>query len=334
MKLDAPVTEPRELEIDEYVDHLRERHAELESVQRPAQKGDYVLADVRAYVNDRDVPEASVVGYFEEVGSEKLVPELDRELEGKRSGDILKFNAPLPERFGELAGQEVTFQVLVKEIKSKRLPESDDEFARTASEFDTMAELREDIRGRLRSLKEAESNAVIRDLALRTVVDAVDVDLPERLVDEETERRVTNAQQRATQAGFTLEQALEAQGWDELRFRSDARAHALRALTGDLVLEAIARQEDLEVTQEDLGTELAALAQATGRDVREVSRMIERAGQVGELAGDIIRSKALDLIVERADVITAEGARVAATPDGDPAEDFEPEPSQTEESEG
>ena len=331
--LDAPETEPREMEIDEYVEHLRERHAELESVQRPAQKGDYVLADVRAYVNDRDVPEASVVGYFEEVGSEKLLPELDRELEGKRSGDILKFNAQLPGRFGELAGQEVSFQVLVKEVKAKRLPEPDDEFARTASEFDTMAELREDVRGRLRSLKEAESHALIRDLALRAVVDAVEVDLPERLVDEETERRVRGAQQRATQAGFSLEQALEAQGWDELRFRTDAREHAVRALKGDLVLEAVARREGLEVTQEDLATELAALAQATGRDVREVSRMIERAGQVGELAGDIIRSKALDLIVERADVTSTGGPPAASTPDGDPAQDHQPEPSQTEESE-
>ena len=130
-------------------------------VERPARKGDYVLADVRAYVNDRDIAEATRPGFLSEVGSEELVPELDKELEGKRKGDILKFNAVLPEKFGpELAGQEVAFQVLVKEVKAKRLPAADDEFAKTASEFDTLEQLREDVRTKLRSLKEAESRAV------------------------------------------------------------------------------------------------------------------------------------------------------------------------------
>src|SRR2546421_3610252 len=163
LQVEAPSTEPRELEIDEYVDHLRERFAELEVVSRPAQKGDYVLADVRASVHGQEVPEASRIGFLTEVGSEEVVPELDRELEGKRKGDILKFNAVLPEKFGpDLAGQEVSFQVLVKEVKAKKLPAADDEFAKTASEFDTLAELREDVRTKLRSLKEAESRAAVR----------------------------------------------------------------------------------------------------------------------------------------------------------------------------
>src|SRR5437899_1228331 len=129
-----------------------------------ARKGDYVLADVRAYVNDRDVPEASRQGFLSEVGSEELVPELDKELEGKRKGDILKLNAVLPEKLGpEVAGQEVTLQVLVKEVKSKRLPTADDDFAKTASEFDSIAELRADIRDNRRAPTETESRAVVRD---------------------------------------------------------------------------------------------------------------------------------------------------------------------------
>src|SRR5438445_11147878 len=195
----APPTEPTEREVDDFIDQLRERFAELDIVERPARKGDYVLADVRAYVNDRDVPEASRQGFLSEVGSEELVPELDKELEGKRKGDILKFNAVLPEKFGaELAGQEVAFQVLVKEVKAKRLPAADDEFAKTASEFDTLEQLREDVRTKLRSLKEAESRAAVRDLVLSRVVDSVDIALPERLVDEETERRIKGAEDRAT----------------------------------------------------------------------------------------------------------------------------------------
>jgi trigger factor len=307
--VEAPSAEPRELEIDEFIDGLRERFAELEVVERPAHKGDYVLADVRASVHGKEVAEASRLGFLTEVGTEELVPELDRELEGKRKGEILKFNATLGERFGpELAGQEVTFQVLLKEVKAKKLPPADDEFAKTASEYDTLDELREDIRTKLHQMKEAESRAAVRDLVLSRVIDTVDVDLPDRLVDEETDRRVTNANARAERAGITLEDALASQGWDELRFRSDARAHAIRALKADLVLEAVARQEELQITQEDLDREMAELAEASGRDLREVRKILERSGEVRTLAGDIIRNKALDLLVESADVAREDGS--------------------------
>jgi trigger factor len=302
--VDAPDPEPRELEIDEYIDHLRERFAELEVVERPAQRGDYVLADVRAAVHGTEIPEASRIGFLTELGSEELVPELDRELEGKRKGEILKFNAVLPERFGQVAGQEVTFTVLLKEVKSKKLPPADDEFAKTASEFDTLDELREDVRTKLRVFKDAESKAAVRDLVLARIVDSVEVDLPERLVDEETEHRVERAKERAERAGTTMEALLESQGWDELRFRSDARSHAVRALKAELVLEAVARQEGIKATKEDLENEIVSLAETTGKDAREVTRILERSGQVGALAGDIIRTKALDLIVEAADVST------------------------------
>jgi len=315
VQVDAPDPEPRELEIDEYIDHLRERFAELEVVERPAQKGDYVLADVRASVHGTEIPDASRIGFLTEVGSEQLVPELDRELEGKRKGEILKFNAVLPESF-EKVGQEVTFQVLVKEVKSKKLPLADDEFAKTASEFDTLEELREDVRAKLRALKEAERAGAVRELVVRQVVDSLDVDLPERLVDEETEHRIGSARERAERAGTTLEALLESQDWDELRFRSDARAHAVRALKGELVLEAVARQEGITASKEDIEREIRSLAEATGKDAREVVKILERSGQVGSLAGDIIRTKALDRLVEAADVSTGEAP--ATTEPGSP----------------
>jgi trigger factor len=325
--VEAPSTEPTEGELDSYLERLRERFAELEVVSHPARRGDYVVGDVRATRHGQEVPEATRVGYAAEIGSEELVPELDKELEGKRKGDIVKFNAVLPERFGELAGTEVTFQVLVKEVKAKRLPAADDEFAKTASEFDTLAELREDLRTKLRALKEAEARAVIRDLALRRVIDGINVELPERLVDEETDGRVERAGQRATEAGITLEQALASQGWDELRFRSDARSHAIRAIKADLVLEAVARQEELTVDAEDLDQEVRSLAEATGRDPKEVRKIIERSGQVASLAGDIIRSKALDFIVEHAEVTPKEDS---SAPAGG-SERTDDEPSATEE---
>ena len=317
--VDAPPVEPTEVEIDSFLERLRERFAELEVVERPAHRGDYVLADVRAHIHDKEIPEATRVGYLSEVGSEELVPELDRELEGKRKGEILKFNAVLPERFGDLTGTEVAFQVLLKEVKAKKLPALDDEFAATASEFETIEALRQDVRAKLREVKAVEATREIRNRVLARVVDSVQVELPERLVDEETEHRVAHANDRARRAGITLEAALASQGWDELRFRSDARTHATRALVSDLVLEAVARQEDLKVTAEDLDAEIRSLSEASGREPKEVRRILDRSGEVRSLAGDIIRTKALDYLVESADVGTEDAP-------GEPGTD--PSPSQ------
>ncbi len=313
IRVERPRVEVSEAEVDEMVDRLRERFAELEVVSRPARRGDFVVADIRATVHEEEVPEATRPGYLYEVGRGEFGPKLDEELEGKRAGDILRFNQTLPEGFGERTGQEVSFTVLLKEVKAKRLPAADDGFARTASEFDTLEELRADLREKLRAAKEREADRVVRDRVLQALVERVDVELPDRLVDEETERRVEAARERAARMGLTIGEVLGAQGWDELRFRADARAHAIRAIKADLVLEAVARQEGIEVTAEELGREIAGIAASLGRDPKEVAATLERSGQIVTLAGDIIRSKALDLLVEHAE-IASEGETPVRTP--------------------
>ncbi len=320
-----------EIDVDEFVDRMRDRFAEVETVGHPARRGDYAVADIHASVHGEDIPELNMADLLYEVGSESIVPELDTEIENTRGGQILKFNATLPERFGERAGQEVTFQVLVKEVKAKRLPAADDEFAKTASEFDTMDELRADLREKLAEAKEAEARGEFRDRVLQALVDQVDVDLPDTLVDHETEHRVEEATRRAGRAGLTLDQILQGQGWDELRFRSDARAHATRAIKADLVLEAIARQEGITVTAEEIAGAVSDLARALGRDAKEVARTLERTGQVTSLAGDIIRSKALDLLVEATDGPDSE-APAGDGAEGDPPSEESEETAEPTES--
>jgi trigger factor len=191
---------------------------------------------------------------------------------------------------------------LIKEVKGKKLPDADDEFARVASEFDTLEELKADLREQLRKNRERSADADVRDRVLETMIGSVDVELPDSLVDEEVQHRVVHAQERAEQAGMTLNQLLETQGFDELRFRADARDHAIRAIKADLVLEAVARQEDIQVTAEEIGREIGSLAAALGREPKDLAKSLDRTGQVVALAGDIIRSKALDLLVEHADI--------------------------------
>jgi len=302
LRIERPSAEVTEADVDEQLERLRDRFAELEPVGRPARQGDYVVADIRAYVHEQEVPEASGQGVLYEVGSGQLVPELDAEIEGKRKGEILKLNAKLPEAFGERAGQEVTFQVLLKEVKAKKLAALDDDFARTASEFDSLEELRADVREKLGRLKEGAVQAALRDRALEALIEKVDVELPERLVDAETESRVQSARERAERQGISLDQVLEASGVDELEFRSDARAHALRAIKADLALEAVARAEGIRVSDEDIDAAVREIATQLGRDQKDVRQSLERAGQITSLAGDIIRDRALNLVVESAEV--------------------------------
>ena len=182
------------------------------------------------------------------------------------------------------------------------LPDADDEFAKTASEFDTLDELKASLREQLQKNKERSADATVRDIVLQALVDRTNVELPDTLIDDETEHRVRHARERAEQIGLTLDQLLQSQGFDELRFRADARDHAVRAITADLVLESVARAEEIEVTTEELGREIAGLAAALGREAKDVAKSLDRSGQVVALAGDIIRSKALDVLVEHADI--------------------------------
>jgi trigger factor len=305
IRIDRPPAEVTEAEVDEQLERLRERFAELEGVGRPAARGDYVVADIRATTGgDQEVAELSGQGVLYEVGTGALgLPELDTELEGTRPGGIHKVAAKLPEGFGDRAGRDVVLSVLVKEVKGKKLPALDDGFAKTVSEFDDLEALRSDVRTKLGELKSAQADARLRDEALRVLSSKVeDVELPDRLVDAETEARVESARRRAERQGVALEEFLRAADVEELRFRSDARAHAIRAIRADLALEAVARAEGIAVSDEDLEGVVKAIAEDVGRSPKEVRKQLESGGQITSLAGDIIRDRALTLVVENAEV--------------------------------
>ncbi len=328
IRIDKPDTSVTDAEIDDWVERLRERFAELEPAERAATPDDYVVMDVRAMLGGDEVDQLTRTDYLHRIGSGEFGPVLDGELPGTKPGDIIEFDQALDATPGASdASGPVHFRVLVKEVKAKKLPPLDDDLAKTASEFDTLEALRDDLRQKIHDLKERESVGVLRDRVLEALVDRTEVDLPQTLVDHETEHRVAEATSRAERSGLTLAQVLESQGWDEDRFRSDARDHAVRAITSDLILEAVARAEGIEVTADEIGAEINALAAAYQRQPKELAKQLDRSGQIVTLASDIIRTKALDLLVEHADIQTE-----ASSTDGEgeqPAQArSEPEPEQ------
>jgi trigger factor len=326
LKIEKPSTEVAESEIDDWVTRLQERFAELEPAERPIIDGDFVTIDLKATGPlGQEIEGLSRTDYLYFVGSGEFGPQLDADLPGSKAGEILKVTEELGEGAGEgLSGQAADMTVLIKDVKARKLPQADDDFAKTASEFDTMAELREDLRERLTELKERDVKGELRDRALQAMIDKVEVELPDTLVDDETEHRVEHAKQQAERSGVTIEQLLEAQGWDEERLRQDSRDHAVRAITSDLILESIARDADIQVDADELGKEIGVLAQAYNRDPKELATQLDRSGQIVTLAGDIIRGKALDLLVERAD-ITDEAADAAAANEEDETGDDDDE---------
>jgi len=326
VQVEKPAIEVTDDEVDEWVERLRQRFAELEPVDRPVQEGDVVTANISATQGGEPVEAVTREEHIYAVGSAEFGEALDRQLPGTKPGDILKFDETLPDRFGdELTGRPISFTVLVKDVKAVKLPEVDDGFAKTASEFDTMDQLRDDLRERLTEIKEREAQGAVRDRVLEALIDRVDIDLPTSLIDEETQHRVVHAEERAQRVGMTLDQMLEIQGWDRDRLTEDSREHAVRAIKADLVLEAVARAAELEVTADEIGVEINALAQAYQRDAKELAKQLDRTGQIVTLAGDIIRTKALDLLVDRADIQTA-----TAPADGDATAEVQAEASDAE----
>jgi trigger factor len=303
VKVTRPSTEPTEADIDAWIERLQRQFSELEPVDRPAQESDLVTLSLSATRNGQPLESLTREEYLYSVGSGEFGETLDAKILGTKPGDIIEFDEDLPaERFGEELAGPASFRALVKDVKALRLPEANDEFASTASEFDTLAELREDLREKLREVKAREAEGVVRDRVLQALVDDVDVDLPDSLIEDETAHRIRHAEQQASRYGLTLDQMLEIQGWDRDRLQQDSRDHALRAIMSDLVLEGVARAESLEVTAEEIGVQISQMAQAYDRDPKELAKQLDRSGQVVTLAGDIIRSKALDLLVERADI--------------------------------
>jgi trigger factor len=303
--------------VDAQVDGLRERFADLEESNAPLIDGNYAQIDIKGYVHDDVIDALTATDFLYEVGSGMLVPELDVELRGKRAGDILKFNAVLDDRFGERNGQEVAFQVLVKEAKRKVLPAADDEWASEASEFDTIDELRGDVRRRLELVGKVQGQMALRDKVLEAVAGLVDIEVPEALVNQELRGRLEDLAHRLSHQGATIEQYLAVTGQDQEAFLAGLREGATAAVRADLALRAVVAQEAIEASDEDLDAEIARLAERVGQKPDKLRRDLGKRGGLEAVRSDLARGKALQFLVDHANAVDEDGNPVDLTlPDG------------------
>src|SRR3954468_4709969 len=306
LRVTVPSPAVTDEEIDAQVDRLRGNFGHLETVARPARDGDHLTIDVKATEGENVLHDSNDEVY--ELGSGRFVPELDKELQGARAGDIFRFTAKEPGHEGH--DHEVailSFSVLVKEVKEKILPDVTDEWASEASEFDTVEELRADLRKRMEMIKKVNAQMTLRNGVVEALVELVEEDPPEPLVNAELGTRVNDLGQRLEQQGATIAEYAQATGQSGEQLLEQLRAAATQAVKADLALRAVADAEGIEVTEDDLAKEIEALAERVKLKPAEVRRQLERADQLPAVRSDLKKTKALEWLVEHAELVDEEG---------------------------
>jgi trigger factor len=311
-------------DVEEQVQVLRERFASLSEVERAAADGDFVVMDLVARKDGEVVEGAEVSGMSYQVGKGGMLEGLDEALTGLSAGEERTFTSQLVG--GDVVGQDVEVEVKVSAVKEQDLPELDDDFAQTASEFDTVEELTEDVRTRLARGKRLEQAAAARDAVLEKLLDLVDVPLPETVVDSELGARKEQIQQQLGFAGMTMEQYLDSEEQTVDEFEADLEKRVRDAVAAQFVLDQVAKQDEIGVNEGELQSHLMQRAQQSGENPQEfIQHMLEH-NHIPEMVSEVVRGKALAAIVEAATVTDASGNHVELKnlqPDGsiaDPAE--------------
>ena len=302
---DADVTDEQ---VDEYLGALRERFASLKGADRPAEAGDYVSIDLSASVDGNPVEDAQASGLSYEVGSGSMLDGLDEALPGMSSGDTKTFRTELAG--GQYAGQEADVTVTVHSVKVKELPDLDDEFAQAASEFDTLDELRSATTAQLTAMRRGSQAEQARERALDAVLGQLDLPLPETLVREETELRERALDDRLRRSGLDREAYLEAAGTTEEELDEQFDTDARRSVKAGFVLDKLAQAEELGVDQNELSAYVTEQAYRMGVAPDRLAKELTDRGQLGSVVNDILRSKAMTLLSERAAIKDESGRTV------------------------
>jgi trigger factor len=294
--------------VDEQLDNLRARFGTLTGVERPAAKDDFVLIDLSAAVDGETVEDAATTGFSYQVGQGGLIDGIDEAIEGLSAGEERTFTSKLVA--GDFADSDAAVTVKVTAVKERQLPEADDEFAQLASEFDTIDELKDNLRERLGTFRRMEQVNSARDKVLDALLEGVDVPLPESVVTAEVDSRVHDAIHAFDHDEDRFAEFLSSQGKTREEFDAEVRADAEKSVRTRLVLDALADAKQVSVSNEELTERIVFQAQQYQMAPEEFAKRIQEAGQLGAVFADVRRSKALISAVRAATVTDSSGAEV------------------------
>jgi trigger factor len=295
-------------EVEEYIRALRERFASLKGTDRPAADGDFVSISLSADVGGKPVEDAQAKGVSYEVGSGQMLDGLDEALVGMSAGETKTFSAELAG--GKMAGATAEVTVTVESVKVKELPELDNEFAQAASEFDTLGELRAGTRTQLEQMRRVNQAGQAKERALDALIARVDIPLPEGLISREIASRRQSLSERLERSGGTIDDYLKAANLSQKKFEEQLTEDARRGTKAAFVLDKLAAQEELSVTQQDLAAYVTEQAYRMGVPADRLAKELSDSGQLASAVADVLRAKALTLLAERASVTDDSGRQV------------------------
>ena len=292
-------------DVDAELESLRARFGTLTGVDRPVADGDFVSIDLSATVDGEDVPNAAAQGLSHEVGSGRLIAGLDDALVGLSVDESKEFTAKLAT--GEHAGHDAQVTVTVKSIKERELPEPDDGFAQLASEFDTIDELRSNLRDQVGQVKRAQQAEKIRDATMDALVEQVDVPLPEAIVQAQFDTAIHNALHSFNHDEAKFNEVLAEQGKTREEFETETRSAAESDVKRQLLLDALADDLEVKVGQDDLTERLVMTSRQYGIEPQQLFAYLQENNQLPAMLADVRRGLTIAAVVQAATVTDTDG---------------------------
>ena len=296
-KVDTSVSDE---EVEEALEKERQKNSRTVTVtDRPIQNGDTAVIDFEGFVDGVAFEGGKGENHPLEIGSHTFIDTFEDQLVGKNTGDEVEVNVTFPEKYQaeELAGKPAVFKVKIHEIKAKELPELNDEFAQDVSEFETLEEYKADVRKHLEVQKEDEAKRTKEDEAIQKIIDKSEMEIPEAMIDTQCENMVNEFAQRIAQSGLSMEQYMQFSGLTLDKLKEQVRPEAETRIKSSLVLEQIAKDENIQVSEEEIDAEIEKMAKAYGMEADKLKEYMGDA-EKESMKRDISVTKAVDLIME------------------------------------
>lgn len=304
IELEKPSFEVKDEDVENEISRMRERYAKLVVVDEPAREGDVLTIDFVGKVDGQPFAGGKGENYPLELGSKSFIPGFEDQLIGAKQNETKEVAVTFPEEYHapELAGKDAVFTVTVKEIKRKELAALDDEFAKDVSEFETLQELRQDIENKLKEAAAKREKQELRNAAIKKVSENAEVEIPESMIQTRINGMIEDFVIRLQQQGILFENFLKATDSSIEKLIENYRPAAETAVRTDLVLEEIAKRENLTATDEDTEKEIERMAAQMNQEPAKVREVLEKQGQVSYLDFGIMIEKAVDFIIAEAKI--------------------------------
>ena len=297
--IEAPYAEPvvTDEEIDQQVEDTRKRNARYIDVERPVKEGDTIVFDFEGFVDGVPFEGGKAENYSLEIGSGMFIPGFEDQLVGMEAETDSEVNVTFPEQYDpKLAGKDATFKVKIHAVREPQLPELDDEFAKDVSEFDTLDEYKADLKAKTLERKTEGAEADFKNAVISKAIENMEVSIPESMIAEKIDEFLMNYADSMGARGMSRENLLKAMGLDDATFSAMMRPAAERQVQADLLLEAVAKAENIEATEEDKNEFYNKLAADYGEEAEKIKGMIDE----NLMVQDIVHRKAADVMYDSA----------------------------------